>query len=160
MMDNPAVAIMLQISGPSGEFCITKFGFILSYIVKKPRIFRMRGFYANQAASSCIAALWGIFLLLLDLAVDKIIGPFIQIKSFQNRLDFFNKASTYQLFFNLHRPNSYKEHKTPWQLAQEKKPDLDKLLLMVPPVDLDKLLSWKTSLSLKGGNDHLTVPFS
>ena len=65
---------------------------------------------------------------------------------------------TYQLFFNLHRPNSYKEHKTPWQLAQEKKPDLDKRLLMVPPVDLDKLLSWKINL-IQGGNHLLTVPF-
>ena len=45
---------------------------------------------------------------------------FYEIESFQNRQDFFNKASCYQLFFNLHRPNSYKERKTPWQLAQEK----------------------------------------
>jgi len=83
---------------------------------------------------------------------------FYEIESFQNRQDFFSKASCYQLFFNLHRPNSYKEHKTPWQLAQEKNPDLDKRLLMIPPVDLDKLLSWKTSFLTKGGNDHLTVP--
>ena len=83
---------------------------------------------------------------------------FFEIESFQNRQDFFNKASCYQLFFNLHRPNSYKERKTPWQLAQEKNPDLDKRLLMIPPVDLDKLLSWKTSFLFKGGNDHLTVP--
>ena len=41
---------------------------------------------------------------------------------------------------------SYKERKTPWQLAREKKPDLDKRFLMVPPVDLDKLLSWKIDL--------------
>ena len=84
---------------------------------------------------------------------------FYEIESFQNRQDFFNKASCYQLFFNLHRPNSYKERKTPWQLAQEKNPDLDQRLLMIPPVDLDKLLSWKSSLLFnKGGNDHLTVP--
>lgn len=84
---------------------------------------------------------------------------FYEIESFQNRQDFFNKAACYQLFFNLHRPNSYKEHKTPWQLAQEKKPDLDKRLLMIPPVDLDQLLRWKHLLLNKGGNDLLTVPF-
>lgn len=85
---------------------------------------------------------------------------FFEIEQFKNRADFFNKATSYQLFFNLHRTNSYKEHKTPWQLAQEKKPDLDKRLLMVPPVDLDKLLNWKLSLThSKGGNDHLTVPY-
>ena len=82
---------------------------------------------------------------------------FYEIEQFSNRIDFMNKATTYQLSFNLHRPNSYKEHKTPWQLARDKKPDLDKRLLMVPPVDLDKLLNWKINL-LQGGNDHLTVP--
>ena len=84
---------------------------------------------------------------------------FYEIEHFQNRQDFLNKANCYQMFFNFHRPNSYKERKTPWQLAQEKKPDLDKRLLMIPPVDLDKLLAWKISYSLKGGKDHLTVPF-
>jgi transposase len=83
---------------------------------------------------------------------------FYEIEQFKNRLDFFNKAACYQLFFNLHRPNSYKEYKTPWALAQEKRPDLDKRLLMIPPVDLDKLLSWKASSLFKGGNDQLTVP--
>jgi len=87
-------------------------------------------------------------------------AEFYEIESFSNRHDFICKAASYQLFFNLHRPNSYKEHKTPWQLAQEKKPDLDQRLLIIPPVDLDKLLSWKTDLSLKGGKDHLTVPLN
>lgn len=83
---------------------------------------------------------------------------FYEIESFQNRHDFICKAASYQLSFNLHRPNSYKEHKTPWALAQEKQPGLDKRLLMIPPVDLDKLLSWKTELTIKGGKNHLTVP--
>ena len=83
---------------------------------------------------------------------------FYEIEQFQNRLDFFNKAACYQLFFNLHRPNSYKEHKTPWQLAQEKNPDLDKNLLMIPPVDLDQLFAWVSPILAQGGNDLLTVP--
>ena len=84
---------------------------------------------------------------------------FYEIEHFTNRQDFFAKASCYQLFFNLHRSNSYKEHKNPWQLAYEKNPNLDKRLLMIPPVDLDKLLVWKTSFLFKGGNNHLTVPY-
>ena len=84
---------------------------------------------------------------------------FYEIETFQNRLDFFNKAASYLLYFNLHRPNSYKEHKTPWQLAQEKNPDLDKRLLMIPPVDLDQLFTWYATILAKGGNNHLTVPF-
>mgnify|MGYP001578842865 CR=1 FL=1 len=83
---------------------------------------------------------------------------FYEIENFKNRADFMAKASAYQLFFNLHRPNSYKEHKTPWQLAQEKNPDLDQHLLMIPPVDLDRLFRWKTSIIQEGGNDLLTVP--
>ena len=83
---------------------------------------------------------------------------FYEIEHFQNRLDFFNKAACYQLYFNLHRPNSYKEYKTPWQLAQEKNPNLDKKLLMIPPVDLDQLFAWYAPILTKGGNNHLTVP--
>ena len=83
---------------------------------------------------------------------------FYEIEPFESRSDFMAKATSYQLFFNLYRPNSYKEHKTPWQLAQEKKPDLDQHLLMIPPVDLDRLFRWKTSILQKGGNDLLTVP--
>jgi len=84
---------------------------------------------------------------------------FYEIEGFSGREDFMVKASTYQLFFNLERPNTYKEHKTPWQLAQEKKPDLDKRLLMAPAVDLDTLLNAYTSFLAQGGNNVLTNPF-
>jgi len=83
---------------------------------------------------------------------------FYEIEDFKNRSAFMAKATSYQLFFNLHRPNSYKEHKTPWQLAQEKRQDLDQHLLMIPPVDLDRLLRWKTLAIQQRGNDLLTVP--
>jgi transposase len=85
---------------------------------------------------------------------------FYEIEDFKDRSDFMAKATAYQLFFNLNRPNSYKERKTPWQLAQEKKPNLDKHLLMIPPVDLDRLFRWKTSIPRKGGKDQLTAPCS
>ena len=68
------------------------------------------------------------------------------------------KAYSYQLFFNLHRPNTYKENKTPWQLAREKVPDLDKRLLMIPPIDIDVAIKLDQSFSAQGGNDVLTVP--
>ncbi len=84
---------------------------------------------------------------------------FYEIEAFSNREDFMARASTYQLFFNLERPNTYKEHKTPWQLAREKKPDLDKRLLMVPAVDLDTMLEHHTSFLTQGGKNVLTNPF-
>jgi len=80
---------------------------------------------------------------------------FYEIESFSSRLDFINKASSYQLFFNLKRPNSYKEHQNPWQLAHEKNPKLDKRLLMIPAVDLDRLLLWYHSVNRKRGNDRI-----
>lgn len=83
---------------------------------------------------------------------------FYELEAFSNREDFITKASTYQLFFNLERPNTYKEHKTPWQLAREKKPDLDKRLLMVPAVDLDTMLEHHTSFLTQGGKNVLTNP--
>lgn len=86
-------------------------------------------------------------------------AEFFEIEQFESREDFFAKATSYQLFFNLKRPNSYKELKTPIQLAFEKQPDLNQNLFLVPPVDLDKLLRMKNSLIRKGGKDLLTVPF-
>jgi transposase len=40
---------------------------------------------------------------------------FYEIEIFKGYRDFLNRAYSYQLFFNLQRPNSYKENKTPWQ---------------------------------------------
>ncbi|MDO9465245.1 MAG: hypothetical protein Q7J67_08120, partial [bacterium] len=38
-------------------------------------------------------------------------------------------------------------------------PDLDKRLLMIPPIDLDVVIRLDQSFSGKGGNDVLTVPY-
>ncbi|MBU0682710.1 MAG: hypothetical protein KJ864_00260, partial [Candidatus Omnitrophica bacterium] len=83
---------------------------------------------------------------------------FYEIESFSDKADFMKKAYTYQLFFNLQRPNTYKENKSPWQLAQEKRPDLPKEALMLPPVDLDALLNKKLANLTTGGYDVSTVP--
>jgi len=82
----------------------------------------------------------------------------IESDSLKDRLDFIKKVYSYQLFFNLHRPNTYKENKTPWELAKTKIPDLDRRLLMIPPIDLDAMVRLGLFFSHKGGNDVLTVP--
>jgi len=84
---------------------------------------------------------------------------FYEIETFYDKRDFMQKAYTYQLSFNLERPNTYKEDKTPWQLALEKKPDIDKRLFMIPPIDLDQLLNTHVASLTQGGNDVLTDPF-
>ena len=83
---------------------------------------------------------------------------FYEIEKFADRTDFMEKAYTHQLFFNLERPNTYKENKSPWQLAKEKRPDIPKEALMLPPVDLDALLNKKVDLITQGGYDVCSNP--
>jgi hypothetical protein len=85
---------------------------------------------------------------------------FYEIERFSNRDDFMRKVYTYQLFFNLERPNTYKENKSPWQLAKEKRPDLPKEALMLPPVDLDDLLDKKIVIQDLRGYDVSTGPLN
>lgn len=85
-------------------------------------------------------------------------AEFYEIENFADRIEFMEKANTYQLFFNLERPNTYKENKSPWQLAQEKRPDLPKEALMLPPVDLDALLNKKLASLTTGGYDVYSAP--
>jgi transposase-like protein len=88
---------------------------------------------------------------------------FYEVEKFRNRRDFLNKAYSYQLFFNLLRPNSYKENKTPWQLAKEKNPDLSIEVAKIPPVFLDDLMDKiqmhkQVELLPQGGYDVYSVP--
>lgn len=83
---------------------------------------------------------------------------FYEIENFTDRTDFMEKANTYQLFFNLERPNTYKENKNPWQLAQEKRPDILKEAIMLPSVDLDALLNKKLAYLTQGGYDVSSGP--
>ena len=84
---------------------------------------------------------------------------FYEIERFADRTDFMEKANTYQLFFNLERPNTYKEDKSPWQLAKEKNPNLTEEALMLPPIDLDALLHKKLAGQATGGYDVYSPPF-
>jgi len=84
---------------------------------------------------------------------------FYEIENFADRENFIEKAYTYQLFFNLERPNTYKEDKSPWQLAQEKLPHLPKEALMLEPVDLDALLAKKFASRPQRGYDVSTAPY-
>ena len=84
---------------------------------------------------------------------------FYEIEGFTDRRDFMEKVHAYQLFFNLERPNTYKENKSPWQLAKEKRPDVPKEALMLPPVDLDALLNKKLAKLTIGGYYVSSSPY-
>lgn len=62
---------------------------------------------------------------------------FYDLENFRNRADFLAKASLYQLYFNLARPNSHKQGLTPWQIVQHLQPRLPLDLCLLPPIFLD-----------------------
>jgi transposase InsO family protein len=44
---------------------------------------------------------------------------FFDLTRFASRRDFMQKVESYRLFYNLERPNSYKNMKSPWLIAQQ-----------------------------------------
>jgi len=62
---------------------------------------------------------------------------FYNLETFSSRTDFLAKASLYQLWFNLARPNSHKGDRTPWQIIQQLDPRLPLRLCLLPPTFLD-----------------------
>ena len=66
---------------------------------------------------------------------------FFDLETFSSRADFLAKASLYQLYFNLARPNSHKQNQTPWQIIHQLHPGLPLDLCLLPPLLLDYRLS-------------------
>jgi transposase len=62
---------------------------------------------------------------------------FYELETFRSRAEFLAKASLYQLYFNLARPNSHKEGLTPWQIIQQLSPRLPLDICLLPPLLLD-----------------------
>src|SRR6202030_2329428 len=66
---------------------------------------------------------------------------FFDLETFTSRGEFLAKAQTYQLYFNLARPNSHKENQTPWQIIERLAPRSPLELCLLPPVFLDCYLN-------------------
>ena len=66
---------------------------------------------------------------------------FFDLESFRNRPEFFAKASLYQLYFNLVRPNSHKGYSSPWQIIEQLAPRSPLDLCLLPPINLDYFLN-------------------
>lgn len=75
---------------------------------------------------------------------------FFDIEPFRSRREFFAKVATYQAYFNLARPNSYKGWKTPLELLAQAEPKLSPTILLLPPADLDILAQ-----ATLGGDHHV-----
>jgi len=61
---------------------------------------------------------------------------FFDLEDFANRGDFLAKVHTYQLYFNLVRPDSHKENQSPWQIIDRLVPRSPLELCLLPPVFL------------------------
>jgi transposase len=66
---------------------------------------------------------------------------FFDLETFSSRAEFLAKVTTYQLYFNLVRPNSHKENQSPWQIIERLAPRSPLELCLLPPVFLDYYLS-------------------
>ncbi len=64
---------------------------------------------------------------------------FYACESFENQTQFFAKALSYSLFFNYFRPNSYKDDLCPWQIVSNNFTNIDKNVLHLQPILLEKL---------------------
>lgn len=78
---------------------------------------------------------------------------FFDLETFTSRGEFLAKAHTYQLYFNLARPNSHKENQSPWQIIERLAPRSPLQLCLLPPVFLDYYLNDK------GGYDLPRLPY-
>jgi transposase len=79
---------------------------------------------------------------------------FFDLESFSGRGDFLAKTHTYQLYFNLARPNSHKDFQTPWQIIERVAPRSPLDLCLLPPVFLDYYLKQQ------GGYDVPRLPYN
>ncbi len=78
---------------------------------------------------------------------------FFDIEAFDSKDDFFDKATTYSLFYDILRKNSNREYMSPLDTLKDTGEDIDPAVLTLPALDLDKLLSWKLNKDSQGGHD-------
>ena len=63
---------------------------------------------------------------------------FYDIENFGSRRNFLNMALTYQAYFNIIRPNSYKKMKSPLKIVEEEIGQVDPFMLITQPILLDE----------------------
>jgi transposase len=83
---------------------------------------------------------------------------FYEVEEFPSREAFMAKASTYALWFNAARKNSYKGLKTPWQIAHAREPTLKPQLAALTAIDLDQIMKIKLANSTLRGYDLVQYP--
>jgi transposase len=84
---------------------------------------------------------------------------FFDREDFRSSAEFWAKITTYWRYFNIARPNRYKEWQTPLQIVRTRNPQLDLAITSWQPLDLGSLLSqYFHRYPIKGGHDVPTYP--
>ena len=82
---------------------------------------------------------------------------FFEVERFKDRVDFFKKASAYQLWYNCLRKNCYRKDKSPLEILKEIAPEIDPRILLLPVIDLDLVMENQLTLNspsfLVGGHN-------
>ena len=91
----------------------------------------------------------------VETVLNLIGNEFFVIENFNNRNDFFKKAATYQLFFNVVRPNSSKENRTPWNILVQDMHNPNPYIPLLPPIDLDLMLANKDPTNIFQRGNHV-----
>ncbi len=65
---------------------------------------------------------------------------FFEVEKFNSIRMFFEKASAYTIWFNVARTNSYKKHKTPWEITHERDKSINPKIAALPAINLDQIL--------------------
>ena len=84
---------------------------------------------------------------------------FYEVESFRSRKEFLAKAAAYNLWFNVARPNSYKEHKTPWEIIHKRDSTISPAVVALPPLFLDELFVRKLDSNVERGYDLIPYPY-
>jgi len=77
-------------------------------------------------------------------------GEFFDAQCFDGRADFFAKAGTYQLWYNVARKNSSRGWCSPLELLAQKAPRLSPSIFLLPPIALEHLLTPKVGHDVPG----------
>ncbi len=83
---------------------------------------------------------------------------FYCVETFHSRSQFLEKAAAYNLWFNVARKNSSKNHKTPWEIVAERNAKIHPNVATWKPVYLDELWKLKLDSEQKRGYDVIPQP--
>ncbi len=86
---------------------------------------------------------------------------FYDVDEFNSTGELINKGLTYQAYFNIVRPNRYRQMKSPLKIIEELMGPTDPYLLVLPPIVLDEHFElYESTVKSRSGGHHLPESLS